>query len=547
MAEKPLPVLFRWLSAVIGIVVVLVGGLELLSCLLRSSGMIPERIPLIGMPPVMGFCSLLAGSSLCLQNSQAPRQPLLRLLARGLALLVSAIGLLVLSKYVLAGILGPGWFAPMGYAVEFDGFLQLQPARSTALVLTLIGLGLFCLDQESPQGLRPAEYLALAAALLPFVVIVASAYSVVNIMVEPPLTAMAVDTAMVLVMLAAGILLARPDHGLMSVIAGDSPGGSVSRRLLPAFVAIPLVLGWLRLLGENMGLYNANFGLAFMVAAMAILAGSLSWVNAIAINRTEAERRRSESLEQQQQLESLRQADILKDQFLSILSHELRTPINAISGFANILKGEVAGPINERQQRYLRKILRAADTLLSLVNDLLDMSQIQAGRFSIAPRLMRLEDAVRETLANLTFQIEKKRHAVENAIKAPLPEIEADPKRVGQILNNLLGNAIKFTPDGGTIRIGAAVEADRLRCEITDSGPGIADKDVAKLFGRFMQIDMTSSRKEGGAGLGLSISKALIEAHGGTIGVNSIVGKGSTFWFTLPLRKAAKLDFAAKM
>lgn len=225
--------------------------------------------------------------------------------------------------------------------------------------------------------------------------------------------------------------------------------------------------------------------------------------------------------------------DRMKDEFLSILSHELRTPINAITGFGSILDDEVAGPLTDKQHQYLRKILGGANVLLNLVNDLLDMSQIQAGRFTIAPRSFAFEDVVREVVSNLESLIEQRRHRLEVDIE-PLMVV-ADKQRVGQVLTNILTNAIKFTPDGGDISLRAMANEGLLRVEISDTGPGICSEDTGKLFQPFTQLDMSSTRQVGGTGLGLSISKALVEAHGGEIGVTSALGKGSTFWFTLPL------------
>lgn len=239
--------------------------------------------------------------------------------------------------------------------------------------------------------------------------------------------------------------------------------------------------------------------------------------------------------QQLEQLEHLRQIDALKDQFLSILSHELRTPVNAITGFGSILADEVAGPLSDEQHAYLRKMLKGADILLVLINDLLDMSRIQAGKFSLEPQLMSLHHVAEDVVSHLKPLADQCHHRIEVDVPADLPDLLADAQRVGQVLTNLTNNAIKFTPEGGTIRIAARREGGGIRCEVCDTGIGIAPQDVTKLFQPFTQLDMSHTRRVGGTGLGLSISKALVEAHGGQIGVDSTPGMGSTFWFTLPL------------
>ncbi|HBN09756.1 MAG TPA: hypothetical protein DD435_14250 [Cyanobacteria bacterium UBA8530] len=245
--------------------------------------------------------------------------------------------------------------------------------------------------------------------------------------------------------------------------------------------------------------------------------------------RKQAERERA-------RFEALRQVDALKDQFLSILSHELRTPINVVSGFGSILDDELAGPLNSQQHTYLRKMLDGADVLLDLVNDLLDLSRIQAGKFAFSIRLASFVQIAAEVLENQKKRAAQKNQELLERLPPDLPEVTMDEQRVAQVLKILIGNAIKFTPLGGKIWLRAFVEGDSLRCEVEDDGIGIAAEDYPRLFSPFTQLDMSATRQEGGSGLGLSISKAIVEAHGGRIGVKSERGSGSLFWFTLPLK-----------
>lgn len=260
-------------------------------------------------------------------------------------------------------------------------------------------------------------------------------------------------------------------------------------------------------------------------------------VNTIGVVKDVTEQRAAER-RIAEQVEALQRADELKDQFLGILSHELRTPINAIMAFGSILDDGLGGPLTETQHRYIRNILSASDKLLALVSDLLDVSRMQAGTFTISPGQTDMRAVLNETLASLAPEAAARGLTLTERVPPALPPLVADAQRVAQIVSNLVGNAIKFSEPGGRVTVAAVVDGDRLRVEVQDDGIGIAPADRAKLFKRFSQLDMSNTRRAGGVGLGLTICKSLVEAHGGQIGVETAPGAGSTFWFTLPLPAA---------
>lgn len=238
---------------------------------------------------------------------------------------------------------------------------------------------------------------------------------------------------------------------------------------------------------------------------------------------------------QRQQIETLQKVDRLKDDFLSAITHELRTPLNAITGFGSILEDEVAGPLSPEQHEFVAKLLNSSEKMLALVNDLLDFAKIRAGRFEISPSEVDYPTLVEEAVSLLTPQIQAKGQSLEVALALPEPHLVIDGNRIQQVLLNLLTNAHKFTPRGGTIRLKSYLSGNDLVTEISDDGIGIAKQDLEKLFQPFLQLEGGLTRKPGGTGLGLSISKGIVEAHGGTILATSPgLGKGSTFSFTLP-------------
>jgi signal transduction histidine kinase len=223
-----------------------------------------------------------------------------------------------------------------------------------------------------------------------------------------------------------------------------------------------------------------------------------------------------------------------KSEFLANMSHELRTPLNAIIGFSEVLSERMFGEINDKQAEYLGDILESGRHLLSLINDILDLSKIEAGRMELEPNDFDLPNSIENALVLVRERAQRRSINLGRTVDKRLGTIRADERKVKQVLLNLLSNALKFTPAGGRIHVRAEVRNGATEISVTDTGVGIAPEDQAVVFEEFRQVG-TASKKVEGTGLGLAISRKLIELHGGRIWVESQVGKGSTFAFTLPL------------
>ena len=232
----------------------------------------------------------------------------------------------------------------------------------------------------------------------------------------------------------------------------------------------------------------------------------------------------------------LEEASRHKSEFLANMSHELRTPLNAIMGFSEVLLERMFGELNEKQAEFVQDVLGSGRHLLSLINDILDLSKVEAGRMELHLAPFNLPLAI-ESAVNLVRE-RASRHgiALSLAIDAALGEFVADERKVRQILLNLLANAVKFTPDGGRIEVQAALAGDWADIAVRDTGIGIAPEDQAAVFEEFRQVGGQHHQKREGTGLGLALAKRFVELHGGTIRVQSAVGQGSTFTFTLPVR-----------
>ena len=249
----------------------------------------------------------------------------------------------------------------------------------------------------------------------------------------------------------------------------------------------------------------------------------------------------------------LQRVTLLKSEFLTNMSHELRTPLNAIIGFSDLLLEGSVGDMNAQQREFMESVLRNGKHLLSLINSVLDLSKVEAGRMTMALAVTDIREAITGAVTDTaSLRTAKNQECTLELDSAPL-DIVADGVRIRQILYNLLSNASKFTPEGGKIRLAAVRTRAPLRqpsdragdqarltpqevvwISVTDEGVGIKREDMSKLFQEFSQVDSSSSRRAQGTGLGLALCKKFVEMHGGTIGADSVYGKGAAFWFLLP-------------
>jgi len=235
----------------------------------------------------------------------------------------------------------------------------------------------------------------------------------------------------------------------------------------------------------------------------------------------------------------LKELDRLKSEFISTVSHELRTPLASIIGFAELLISLEPGPLTDVQSEFVGIVYRSAEQLLALVNDLLDVSRLESGRFLLNPEPLDPADLVRRVQGSLQPLAEAKALRVRLEMPARLPLILVDPHRLEQVLTNLLSNAIKFTPEGGEVTVAVAEEGGKLRFAVTDTGIGIPAQDMERVFGRFYRSAESIRRAIGGTGLGLYIAKNIVESHGGEIGLESQEGQGTRVWFSLPVNGRA--------
>jgi PAS domain S-box-containing protein len=619
---------------------------------------------LVAMNPATAVAFVLAAASLWLRYDENRPFPLR--VAVACAGAVALIGLLKLCA--LLG--GPDarvdqWL----FAAKLDaggtvGFPN-RMAPNTAFNFLLLGGALLLLDVKTPRRVYLAQFFVLAVALTSLLAVIGYAFSTGAFYQVGAFIPMALHTALAFLMLAVGILGALSHAGITKIFTSRGLGGIVARRLLPAAVLVPVVLGWLRLEGQRAGLYGTAVGVSLTVTVSIFLFVVLIGWTASALERTDAERRlAAEALrETARELEAAHQAnqrildyslDVIctideagrfvqvsaacekiwgyapaelvgreyielvcpedvpqtnqaaqnivsgaaisdfenrhiskdgvlvamnwsavwseadkvmfcvardntarkqaeieiqtarekaeqsqaeaeranaaKSEFLSRTSHELRTPLNAILGFAQLMEMD---DLDEGHRDGVRQILKGGRHLLELVNEVLDIASIDAGRMALSVEPVQLSRLAQETIALVQPLADERHIRFENNIGGGY--VKADQQRLNQVLLNLLSNAVKYNREGGTVRLasGTAAEPGRVRFEVTDTGPGIAPAGLDKLFLPFERLNAPQMGVEG-TGIGLTISRRLVQVMDGEIGVYSVEGEGTTFWVELP-------------
>lgn len=235
--------------------------------------------------------------------------------------------------------------------------------------------------------------------------------------------------------------------------------------------------------------------------------------------------------------QTAQQATASKSQFISMVAHELKIPMTSIRGYADLIRQGTVGEVSAGQVQFLDTIRSNVDRMADLISDLSDISQLESGRLKIEARNLPLADCVRIPIADLRPQIDEKNQSVVIEIPDGLPMIYVDPNRLIQILTNLISNANKYTPAGGQIKIDAEQVDQLIRISITDTGIGLDEADQEHLFEQFYRSEDPEVREQAGWGLGLYVTRRLVEIMGGEIGAESVLGEGSTFWFTVPLAR----------
>ena len=541
---------FERLPIVAGGAVAVLGAFVLFGWAVSLPIVVSWTIAGLRMIPLTALCLVLAGGSLAVAV-RGRRSPTTEAIQQTLAALVATIAILTFYEYI------------RGSESQFDRLLfghrlgqgpsygSGRIAINTTASFLLYALALLFVSHDQRHKDLRAQMFATPALLISLIAILGYVFGVKGMYSLSQSAGMALSTAVALLVLGIGIIFAVRDRGVPALLMDEGPAGVLTRRLLPAAVFAPIVLGIIRLAGESAGIYESEFGVSlFSFATILTFVGLVLWsarvlretdkerVDLLALEkeaRAHAEHARGEAEAARAEAE---RANNSKTDFLAVMSHELRTPLTAIMGYEELLSDGITGPVTELQRQQLGRINASARHLLGLIDEILTFARVDIGR----ERVRWESISVNNTLADSASLVESMATAKKLGFIVTLLDedqsIQTDGTKLRQMLVNLISNGIKFT-DKGDVHIGCSVEGGILEISVADTGCGIAAENIEFVFEPFWQAEQTATRKTGGTGLGLSVTRKLARLLGGDVTVASRLGSGTTFLLTLPMKAPA--------
>ena len=544
---------FTLFPAVLGLISTLVGLAILIAWTMGYAASWDSFPGSVMMMPLTALAFVVSGLSLSI--AQRRESPIATGVSRFLATAVAITALIVLLEYAIGRRFGMDslWFR------DARTFKPTGEARgmaiNTAFAFALFGQGMLFLERDrQSRGLR-SQFFATLCLIVGFTALVGHLFGVRDFYSFQVLSGMTLSSAVTFVMLSLGLLFSQLERGIPALIVDEGAAGFVARRLLPGAVIVPFVLTVLRLEGEERGIFGQKLGaslvaVADMVAFLLLIAWSARVLREIDRRRGElfvlereahraSDKARAEAEIARQQAEAARteaeSANGAKSDFLAVMSHELRTPLAAIMGYQELLADGITGPITEAQGQQLGRIKASARHLLTLIDEILTYTRLDAGRETVTPEQMDLEEALNGAAEIVEPLATAKKLNLRIVSPGPQKIVESDPTKVRQILVNLLSNAVKFT-DTGSVTAQACLRDQEFQLTVADTGIGIAPENVNKIFDPFWQVEQKATRRATGTGLGLTVTRRLANLLGGDVVVTSAPGEGTTFSVTLPTK-----------
>ena len=487
----------------------------------------------ITMKTNTAVCLILIGLATLLLWSE-PRACWRTVIGRFLGLIVAVVGLATLCEHLLHVDLGIDQilFREGAGATSTASPNRMGPTASTCLLL--LGTALVLFDRRTRGGRASYQYITLGALVMPMISVLGYLYRAHQLYGIAQLTGIALQTAATLLVLGSAMLLARPVSGFMRRLSGKDSGSLLVRRLLPWALVLPVTMNTLRVIGEQTGLYEPEFGRTILsfgfMAAFAVL---VWWTGGIVSRQESAVDAEREEIRERLMV-GLEEADRRKNRFLATLAHELRNPLAPVRNAVHLLR--VRGN-PDRDVTWAHAVIdRQVDHLTRLIEDLMDVSRISYGKLELRKERVALAEAVAGAIESSRHVIDANRHRLEVSLPEEPIALRADPVRLAQIFTNLLTNAAKYTPPGGTIALSARREGSDVVVTVADNGVGLSAEQLPHLFEMFFQTQDGQERTQGGLGIGLALVHHLVELHGGSVTAASEgPGRGSQFHVRLPM------------
>jgi signal transduction histidine kinase len=516
------------------------------------------------VPPITALTFVLAGASLFLSYPKYASRWQAEA-SRVLAIVVIVIALIAGAERILGRSVGIDLSLLDSIVKRSGSAVTGRMAISSMVAFLLTGIGILLLRRDRRTNGFTSQIAALEVFIVAFIPLVGYAFGVRDFYLMQPFVGMALITAMTFVILGLGLLFSQLHRGLPGLVVDAGAAGVVSRRLLPGAILLPFIFGMIRLAAEQAGWFSSQvatslFAVADILTFMLLVAWSARVLRVTDRKRAElfvgerearmsSEKARSDAEAAKAEAEAARaeaeSANGAKSDFLAVMSHELRTPLSAIMGYQELLADGISGPITEQQSQQLGRIKASARHLLSLIDEILTFTRIDAGREKVDLERVSLA-TILESAAELVEPLARAR-GLHIEVMLPPNEVvvETDPVKVRQMIVNLLSNAVKFT-DSGRIILSGDQKGDQLIISVEDTGIGISPEHFERIFEPFWQVEQKATRRAGGTGLGLTVTRRLALLLGGDVTVKSEPGNGTTFTICLPVRPSESSPMIAR-